>query len=61
MKKPCLTLDERWLDHYLAGITWIHSLSGRPNAHTEPESDSTPETLVQVLQGIAVGRLLLVA
>jgi hypothetical protein len=59
MKEPCLTLGERWLDHYLAGITWIRCLTDRPNARADSgsDSDSTPETLIRVLQGVAIGRL----
>jgi hypothetical protein len=57
LNTPVMTLGERWLDHYLAGITWIQSLMGRAEARTEPRSDPTPVGLVRVLQALAGGRL----
>ena len=51
------TLGGRWLDHYLAGIALVRSLSGQTNVQAAPKSDPTPESLVRVLQGVAMGDL----
>jgi hypothetical protein len=55
MDTPVLTLGERWRDHYLTGIAWIQSLSGRVDVWTAPKSEPTPENLIRVLQALASG------
>ncbi len=56
MNPPVMTLGESWRDHFLAGITGIHSLASLADAGIVPKSDPTPETLVRTLQTIADGR-----
>jgi hypothetical protein len=56
MNPPVMTLGERWPDHFLAGINWIHRLGSPANARIVPKSDPTPEILVRALQAIANGR-----
>jgi hypothetical protein len=55
MNPPVMTLGERWLDHFLAGIAWVHGLESLSNGGIVPKSDPTPEMLVHTLQAIASG------
>ena len=49
------TLGQHWVQQYLCGIIFFHTLSGY-DLNIAPKTEPTPETLVLVLQDIVEGK-----
>jgi len=55
MVELATTLGPHWVQQYLCGIIFFHSLSGY-DLNIAPKTEPTPETLVLVLQDIVEGK-----
>jgi hypothetical protein len=55
MTEPQLTLERRWIDHYLVGTELLHRLSGH-DPNVTPGNPPTVNTLIDLLNDVASGR-----